>query len=58
MEEVWGPADDRAALAFVHIPPYVKITVSCPLFRISFRNVVQNLSETLNSTKDPGLNGP
>ncbi|KAF8485671.1 Metallo-dependent phosphatase [Gautieria morchelliformis] len=40
MENAWGPADNRAALAFVHIPP----------------NVVQNLSETLNSTKDPGLN--
>jgi len=40
MDRVWGPGDNRAALAFVHIPP----------------NVVQNLSQTLNSTKDPGLN--
>lgn len=23
MEDAWGPADRRAALAFVHIPPYV-----------------------------------
>ncbi|KIJ35245.1 hypothetical protein M422DRAFT_262414 [Sphaerobolus stellatus SS14] len=40
MNRAWGPGEQRAALAFVHIPP----------------NVVQNLSETLNNTQDPGLN--
>ncbi|KAF8579654.1 Metallo-dependent phosphatase [Ramaria rubella] len=40
MDKAWGPPENRAALAFVHIPP----------------NVVQNLSETLNNTLDPGLN--
>ncbi|KAF8526589.1 Metallo-dependent phosphatase, partial [Hysterangium stoloniferum] len=40
MDQSWGPPTNRAALAFVHIPP----------------NVVQSLSETLDNTKDPGLN--
>jgi hypothetical protein len=25
MDAVWGPSEDRGALAFVHIPPYVSI---------------------------------
>ncbi|THU96983.1 Metallo-dependent phosphatase [Dendrothele bispora CBS 962.96] len=41
MDQIWGPSEEnRAALAFVHIPPHV----------------VQNLQLDLNSTKDPGLN--
>lgn len=40
MEDEWGPAESRGALAFVHIPP----------------RVVQSLQSTLNHTSNPGLN--
>ncbi|KIJ63787.1 hypothetical protein HYDPIDRAFT_133633 [Hydnomerulius pinastri MD-312] len=40
MNLLWGPAERRSALAFVHIPP----------------NAIQAVSETLNSTLNPGLN--
>ncbi|KAK0473749.1 Metallo-dependent phosphatase [Armillaria novae-zelandiae] len=40
MEDEWGPAESRGALAFVHIPPHV----------------VQSLQSTLNHTSNPGLN--
>ncbi|KLO11373.1 Metallo-dependent phosphatase [Schizopora paradoxa] len=40
MNEAWGPASSRGALAFVHIPPHV----------------IQPLQTNLNSTRDPGLN--
>ncbi|EJD43470.1 Metallo-dependent phosphatase [Auricularia subglabra TFB-10046 SS5] len=39
-ERAWGPATSRGALAFVHIPPHI----------------VESLQQSLNSTKDPGLN--
>lgn len=42
MDSVWGPpGNSRAALAFVHIPPYA----------------IQKVWETLNSTVNPGLDG-
>ncbi|THH04195.1 hypothetical protein EW145_g5704 [Phellinidium pouzarii] len=40
MNDAWGPPEDRAALAFVHIPPHF----------------IQPLQTDLNSTQDPGLN--
>ncbi|TFK47515.1 Metallo-dependent phosphatase [Heliocybe sulcata] len=40
MNTAWGPAENRGALAFVHIPPHV----------------IQPLQADLNSTRDPGLN--
>ncbi|GJJ10350.1 hypothetical protein Clacol_004576 [Clathrus columnatus] len=41
MDRYWGPPDNnRAALAFVHIPPHI----------------VQGLADNLNNTQDPGLN--
>ncbi|KAN0094668.1 Metallo-dependent phosphatase-like protein [Tylopilus felleus] len=40
MNTVWGPPEQRSALAFVHIPPHV----------------IQAVWETLNSTINPGLN--
>ncbi|KAJ3815094.1 Metallo-dependent phosphatase [Lentinula aff. lateritia] len=40
MNDAWGPAENRGALAFVHIPPHL----------------IQNLQARLNSTKEPGLN--
>jgi len=40
MESAWGPAENRAALAFVHIPPHV----------------IQAVQTNLNSTQSPGLN--
>ncbi|KAG9307965.1 Metallo-dependent phosphatase [Chiua virens] len=39
MNAVWGPPEQRSALAFVHIPPHV----------------IQTVQETLNSSVDPGL---
>jgi len=41
MEKAWGPADSRAAVAFVHIPPHA----------------IQVLQSTLDPEKNPGLNG-
>ncbi|KZV79965.1 Metallo-dependent phosphatase [Exidia glandulosa HHB12029] len=38
--KAWGPATERGAIAFVHIPPHI----------------VESLQQTLNSTQDPGLN--
>ncbi|KAH8116220.1 Metallo-dependent phosphatase [Phellopilus nigrolimitatus] len=40
MNAAWGPAENRGALAFVHIPPHT----------------IQALQPGLNSTQDPGLN--
>ncbi|KAF8157071.1 Metallo-dependent phosphatase-like protein [Crassisporium funariophilum] len=40
MEKAWGPADSRAALAFVHIPPHA----------------IQAVQATLDANKNPGLN--
>ncbi|KAJ3761146.1 Metallo-dependent phosphatase-like protein [Lentinula raphanica] len=40
MNDAWGPPENRAALAFVHIPPHL----------------IQGLQAELNSTKEPGLN--
>ncbi|KII84523.1 hypothetical protein PLICRDRAFT_351516 [Plicaturopsis crispa FD-325 SS-3] len=40
MNTAWGPAEDRGALAFVHIPPHA----------------IQAVQATLNSTENPGLN--
>ncbi|KDQ08899.1 hypothetical protein BOTBODRAFT_59103 [Botryobasidium botryosum FD-172 SS1] len=40
MEKAWGPAENRAAMVFVHIPPHV----------------MESLQKTLNSAKEPGLN--
>jgi len=41
MDAAWGPAsENRGSLVFVHIPPHV----------------IQATQETLNSTKNPGLN--
>ncbi|KAG5652693.1 hypothetical protein H0H81_004078 [Sphagnurus paluster] len=40
MEAAWGPATNRGALAFVHIPPHVSTT----------------LQRKLDSKKNPGLN--
>ncbi|TFK33984.1 Metallo-dependent phosphatase-like protein [Crucibulum laeve] len=40
MESAWGPTTKRAALAFVHIPPYS----------------IQVLQSTLDAKKNPGLN--
>ncbi|KAF9457688.1 Metallo-dependent phosphatase-like protein [Collybia nuda] len=40
MDEAWGPAEKRGALAFVHIPPFI----------------AQELQPGIDSKKDPGLN--
>lgn len=40
MNDAWGPASNRGALAFVHIPPYL----------------ARELQANLNSTVSPGLN--
>ncbi|KAG6809314.1 hypothetical protein H0H92_000726 [Tricholoma furcatifolium] len=40
MNVVWGPAENRAALVFVHIPPHI----------------ATGLQENLNSEEEPGLN--
>lgn len=40
MVDAWGPAEERSAIAFVHIPPHT----------------IQALQPGLNSTRDPGLN--
>ncbi|KDQ60405.1 hypothetical protein JAAARDRAFT_605439 [Jaapia argillacea MUCL 33604] len=40
MNAVWGPSENRGALAFVHIPPHY----------------IQAMQPGLNSTRDPGLN--
>ena len=53
MNSVWGPPDQtRAALAFVHIPPYAS-SLRPPklcLSNIVLRHVVQAVWENLNST--------
>jgi hypothetical protein len=41
MEKAWSPADSRAAVAFVHIPPHA----------------IQVLQSTLDPEKNPGMNG-
>ncbi|KAF9525232.1 Metallo-dependent phosphatase-like protein [Crepidotus variabilis] len=40
MEAAWGPADSRAAVAFVHIPPHA----------------IQALQSSVSSDKNPGMN--
>ncbi|KAF7761688.1 hypothetical protein Agabi119p4_9680 [Agaricus bisporus var. burnettii] len=40
MDEVWGPGEQRSALAFVHIPPHV----------------MQPVQKTITPEKNPGLN--
>lgn len=40
MEEAWGPAEQRGALAFMHIPPHP----------------IRDLQTTINPEKNPGLN--
>lgn len=60
MNAIWGPPDQRSALAFVHIPPLVPF---CHDSRISVSNLndnrhtIQAVQENLNSSINPGLNG-
>lgn len=62
MNTIWGPPEQRSALAFVHIPPWVS---SCfdprinirSIFTHGDRHVIQSVQENLNSSIDPGLDG-
>ena len=62
MNSVWGPAETRGALAFVHIPPFVYIPLpqyTPPnLFVVYLRNIIKSLQPNLNNETNPGLNGP
>lgn len=60
MNDAWGPAANRGALAFVHIPPSVHTlfsTIISSLIKLIVSHAIQALQPGLNSTSDPGLNG-
>jgi hypothetical protein len=60
MNDAWGPAKNRGALAFVHIPPCALVCISLTLFLIPdfpSRHAVQALQQGLDPAKNPGLNG-
>lgn len=62
MEDAWGPAELRGAVAFVHIPPYgfPFHLSSCGMNESDLelcRHAIQVLQSTLDPVKNPGLNG-
>lgn len=58
MDTVWGPSEQRSALAFVHIPPWISCSVqSQPLLTVPNRHLIQAVQESLNNSANPGLNG-
>lgn len=57
MDTAWGPPEQRSALAFVHIPPWVSSCDQGSTFVDRNRHVIQTVQENLNSSINPGLNG-
>jgi hypothetical protein len=60
MDEAWGPGESRGALAFVHIPPYDVSRSQDAIVNsrdITCRHAIQAVQSSLDSERNPGLNG-